>query len=55
MPNRLIPNGYLLGPLAELPESHESLCLLNPTDENAEVELTVYFVDRELLVCRVAG
>ena len=28
-------------------ESHETACLLNPGDEPAEVELTVYFSDRD--------
>lgn len=49
MPRWLIPNGYLPGPQVEPRESHESLCLLNPTDEDAEVEVEVivYFADRE--------
>lgn len=28
-------------------ESHETLCLLNATDEDAHVSVTVYFSDRE--------
>ena len=28
-------------------ESHETLCLLNATDEDARVTVTVYFADRE--------
>lgn len=28
-------------------ESHETACLLNTSDEPAEVEITVYFADRE--------
>jgi len=49
VPRWLIPNGYLPGPQVEPRESHESLCLLNPTDEDAEVEVEVivYFADRE--------
>lgn len=27
--------------------SHETACLLNPGDENAETEITVFFEDRE--------
>lgn len=27
--------------------SHETACLLNPGDENAEIEITVFFEDRE--------
>ncbi|SEN06649.1 hypothetical protein SAMN05216388_1001285 [Halorientalis persicus] len=44
-----IPEGYIPetshGPL-EL-ESHETICLLNATDDDAHVEVTVYFEDRE--------
>ena len=49
MPRWLIPDGYLPGPPAEQQVSHESLCLLNVTDQDAEAELTVYFADREPL------
>lgn len=45
-----IPEGYIpagsTGPEPEL-ESHETLCVLNPTDEDADVEITVYFTDRD--------
>lgn len=27
--------------------SHEAACLLNPTNEDAEIEITVFFEDRE--------
>lgn len=27
--------------------SHDSACMLNPNDRDAEVELTIYFTDRE--------
>jgi hypothetical protein len=28
-------------------ESHETACILNPNDRSADVEITVYFADRE--------
>ncbi|ELY57737.1 sensory rhodopsin transducer [Natronolimnohabitans innermongolicus] len=44
-----IPEGYIpegsTGPEPEM-ESHETVCLLNATDEDATVEITVYFTDR---------
>jgi hypothetical protein len=40
-----IPSGST-GPAPEL-TSHEAACLLNAGDEEAGVELTLYFVDRE--------
>lgn len=45
-----IPEGYIpaesTGPEPEM-ESHETLCILNTTDEDASVEITVFFPDRE--------
>ena len=45
-----IPEGYIPeesnGPEPEM-ISHESLCVLNTTDEDATLEITVYFTDRE--------
>lgn len=45
-----IPEGYIPegshGPEPEM-LSHETVCLLNTTDEDATVEITVYFSDRE--------
>jgi len=45
-----IPEGYIPGwshgPEPEM-ESHETACLLNAGDEEAKVEITVYFDDRE--------
>jgi hypothetical protein len=45
-----IPEGYVpsesTAPTPEL-ESHETACLLNTGDEDARVEVTVYFEDRE--------
>lgn len=45
-----IPEGYIpegsTGPEPEM-ESHETLCVLNTTDEVAAIEITVYFPDRE--------
>ena len=44
-----IPEGYIpassTGPEPEL-ESHETICVLNTTDEEASIEITVYFTDR---------
>lgn len=45
-----IPEGYIPegshGPEPEM-ISHETVCLLNTSDEDATVEITVYFNDRE--------
>lgn len=45
-----IAEGYIpsesTGPTPEM-ESHETACLLNATDREAHVEITVYFDDRE--------
>ena len=45
-----IAEGYIPswshGPAPEF-ESHETACLLNTSDEDAHVEITVYFADRE--------
>ncbi|MDG5818172.1 sensory rhodopsin transducer [Natronococcus sp. A-GB7] len=45
-----IPEGYIpaesTGPEPEM-ESHETVCVLNTTDEEATIELTLYFTDRE--------
>lgn len=47
---RAIPEGYIpegsTGPAPEL-ISHETVCILNAGDEDASVEITVYFADRE--------
>lgn len=46
-----IPEGYI--PLSKTPNddprlmSHESACMLNTNDEDAQVTLTLYFKDRE--------
>lgn len=45
-----IPEGYLPltshGPAPEM-TSHETACLLNPSERDAHVTLTVYFADRD--------
>jgi hypothetical protein len=45
-----IAEGYIpsesTGPEPQM-ESHETACILNPGDEDAAVEITVYFADRE--------
>jgi hypothetical protein len=44
-----IPEGYIPGRSSgpEDMQSHETVCVLNTGDEDASVELTVYFDDRE--------
>ena len=45
-----IPEGYIpegsTGPEPEM-ESHETLCVLNAGEEDATVEITIYFTDRD--------
>jgi hypothetical protein len=45
-----IPEGYIpegsTGPEPEM-ESHETVCVLNAGEEDASVEITLYFPDRE--------
>lgn len=45
-----IPEGYIpeesTGPHPEM-ESHETLCVLNAGEEEATIEVTVYFTDRD--------
>jgi hypothetical protein len=45
-----IAEGYIPtssnGPEPEM-TSHETVCLLNPSDEDAHVEITIYFADRD--------
>ena len=45
-----IPEGYIpegsTGPEPEM-ESHETLCVLNAGDEEATLEITVFFTDRD--------
>jgi hypothetical protein len=46
----VIAEGYIPpeshGPEPEM-TSHETVCILNPSDENAEIEITIYYSDRE--------
>jgi hypothetical protein len=44
-----IPEGYIPGRSRgpEDLESHETVCLLNTADQDADVDVTVYFSDRE--------
>ena len=44
-----VPDGYLPAESSHGIESHEAACLLNVSDEDARVELTFYFEDREPL------
>ena len=45
-----IPEGYIPdwghGPKPEL-ESHEAFCVLNPTEEEARITLTIFYADRD--------
>jgi hypothetical protein len=45
----VIPEGYIPGRSSgpDEMESHETVCLLNTSDRDAAVELTVYFTDRQ--------
>ncbi len=51
------PDGDIPPPGDATPHGHESLIILNPNDEDAEVAITVYFEDREpaVLVPQVVG
>jgi len=46
----VIPDGYIPewshGPKPEM-QSHDTACLLNVSDREAEVQITIYFSDRE--------
>jgi hypothetical protein len=46
----VIAEGYIPpeshGPEPEM-TSHETVCILNPSDQNAEIEITIYYSDRE--------
>ena len=44
-----VPDAYLPAESSHGIESHEAACLLNVSDEDARVELTFYFEDREPL------
>ena len=43
----LIPDAYWDSHSAGLYPSHESVCVLNPSDEDAVIDMTLYFEDRE--------
>lgn len=46
----IIAEGYIPaeshGPEPQM-TSHESVCILNPSDQNADIEITIYYSDRE--------
>ena len=46
-----IPEGYIPGQSVDPNDraliSHEAACLLNPTDDDAQVDITIFFEDRE--------
>lgn len=43
----VIPDGYLNSTTNGSYESHESICVLNLSNEKADIEMTVFFEDRE--------
>lgn len=46
----VIPEGYIPSRSTNVGralESHETACVLNTTDRDAEIEITIYFADRE--------
>ncbi len=43
----VIPDGYLNSTKNGPYESHESVCVLNLSNEKADIEMTVFFEDRE--------
>ena len=45
----LIADGYMSDTESGEYVSHEAVCVLNLTDESAEIKITVYFEDREPL------
>lgn len=45
----LIADGYMSDSESGEYVSHEAVCVLNLTDESAEIKITVYFEDREPL------
>ena len=46
----LIPDGYISGISHNIP-SHDSVCVLNTSDTDAMVNLTLYFEDRDKMDC----
>lgn len=46
----IIAEGYIPaeshGPEPQM-TSHETVCILNPSDQNADIEITIYYSDRE--------
>ncbi len=45
----VIPDGYTASTKSDTFNSHESVCVLNLTDEVAQIKFTAYFEDREPL------
>jgi len=45
----VVPDGYTASTKSDTFNSHESVCILNLTDEKAVVKFTAYFEDREPL------
>jgi hypothetical protein len=47
----MLPDGYIPPTSSGELESHESVCVLNTGDEGADIRITVFFEDRDPLVC----
>lgn len=45
----MIADGYMSDTSTEKYVSHEAICVLNLSDEAAEIDITIYFEDREPL------
>jgi len=46
----LIPDGYISGVSHNIP-SHDAVCVLNTSDKDAKINLTLYFEDRDKMDC----
>ena len=43
----IIPDGFMSSTVTENFVSHEAVCVLNLSDKRADINLTIYFEDRE--------
>lgn len=51
----VIPDGYMSDTKAGEYVSHEAVCVLNLTETDAEIKLTIFFEDRDPMYGFVAG
>ncbi len=51
----LIPDGFLHSVSLNDQVSHEAVCVLNTSDKDAVISLTLYFEDREPMTGRVTS